>query len=44
MWDLNGEIMGSIFTILGLLMTLIVIPIIMLWIVCFKDKYQLIKK
>ena len=39
LWDLNGELLGSFFAIKGLLMTLIVIPLLMLWINCIKNKY-----
>jgi hypothetical protein len=43
-WSLNGEILGSIFTIHGILMTTLIIPSLMMWIICAKDKYDLGKK
>ncbi len=40
-WNMSGEILGSLFTILGLSATIVVLPILTIWIPLFKDKYSI---
>ena len=38
-WNMSGEILGSLFAIIGLSATVVVLPILVIWIPCIKDKY-----
>ena len=40
-WNMSGEILGSLFTILGLSATIAVLPLLAIWIPLLKDKYSL---